>query len=177
MYVTLIAVIQLNRHFSWHLQLVTPQDREVNEVSEWSELTYFMDPRNSLDSFLSSLAPNSAAKYKVRIEQFELYCKINDLATFRPSFYCGTARKVHGFYIVEHFFHVKIIFSAYISTGFSSPTPWSATIIETMGEVWIKDSIEGNLCLFCGLIVIRSSRKSNWIDFFRIVPIHQNRYM
>jgi hypothetical protein len=44
-----------------------------------------MDPRNSLDSFLSSLAPTSAAKYKVRIQQFELFCSINELEIIPQS--------------------------------------------------------------------------------------------
>lgn len=56
-------------------KIVPPQDFEVNEVSKRSELIILME--GSYESFLSSLAPSSAAKYRVRIEQFETYCKIH----------------------------------------------------------------------------------------------------
>ena len=139
-----------------------------------------MDQRNSLDSFLSSLATNSAAKYKVRIEQFELYCKMNDLEIVPQTvqlFIVELHEKYMASTLWTIFSMLKSYFLHLFQLNLTLILPGVSRLLKQWEKSEAKTQSKVTLLLVLKLIFCRYFRKRNWIDSFGIVPIHQNGFI
>ena len=106
----------------------------MNEVSARSEFIIAMEAAGNYESFLSSLAPSSAAKYRVRIDQLESYCKIQEMELIPSSV---------QLFLVD--LHEKYMVSTLWSIFAIIITSWRHS---SNGKERGKDALEGDMLSF-----------------------------